>query len=425
MSGHEQYEELCALAASGLASEAELAGLIDHLRECHRCRLLHAEFTSLLNSRLPLADAGRRSSIAYSDTACLERFIERAREEGIPLKREFAGISRWSLFWYSPVPRYALAGVAAACLIFSLGTLAANHETVPAAAKTVAASQQTVTVPDAKLVARAAPVPPSEGRPAAGYTALLRELQAARESATSDAATIARMELDSRLATDRVSKLEDSLKATALDLQEAQDLNAGLQRELTEKAQQLVEAKAQSEKATAAKSDADSSLLAQRARIVDLSEQVRIQQTTLDMERNLVAAGRDVRDLMAARDLRIVDVHDFDTHGKAQKSFGRIFYTQGKSLIFYAFDLDDKKAGSTKVSFQAWGQKLGSEESTRSLGIFYSDDKTQNRWVLKVDDPNLLREIDTVFVTFEAPGGRTPRGSPLLHAFLGSKINHP
>ena len=34
----------------------------------------------------------------------------------------------------------------------------------------------------------------------------------------------------------------------------------------------------------------------------------------------------------------------------------KVSNTEGKSLIFYAFDLGDKKHVKTKSTFQAWGQ---------------------------------------------------------------------
>jgi len=43
---------------------------------------------------------------------------------------------------------------------------------------------------------------------------------------------------------------------------------------------------------------------------------------------------------MGARKLYIADVFDVDSGSRTKKPFGRVFYTQGKSLIFYAFDLD-------------------------------------------------------------------------------------
>jgi len=60
------------------------------------------------------------------------------------------------------------------------------------------------------------------------------------------------------------------------------------------------------------------------------------------------------------------------------------------------------------------------------LGIFYVDDQKQNRWVLKFDDPDVLTEIDSVFVTVEPPGGSAkPTGHKLLYAYLKANPNHP
>ena len=60
--------------------------------------------------------------------------------------------------------------------------------------------------------------------------------------------------------------------------------------------------------------------------------------------------------------------------GRTSKSSGRIFYTEGKSLIFYAYDLDDKPVVDAKYSYQAWGERLGQPASVKSLSVLYVDD---------------------------------------------------
>lgn len=138
-----------------------------------------------------------------------------------------------------------------------------------------------------------------------------------------------------------------------------------------------------------------------------------------------MAASQDVRQMMGARNLHIIDVFDADGH-ESRKSFGRVFYVEGKSLIFYAFDLTQKSSRGAKVSFQAWGQREAVKNIAKNLGVFYIDDHDQSRWVLKVDDPNKLASIDSVFVTVEAFGGADrPTGQKLLYAYLGSPANHP
>ncbi|MCI0718420.1 MAG: anti-sigma factor, partial [Acidobacteria bacterium] len=163
-----------------------------------------------------------------------------------------------------------------------------------------------------------------------------------------------------------------------------------------------------------------------QARVEQLQKQLSAQTQSLDRSRRLLAADRDIRELMGARDLHITDVYDVDAKGKTRQLFGRVFYTKEKSLVFYAFDLQNPQPSTASQSFQAWGYKESSKQVTRSLGIFFLDDKNQNRWALKFDNPEVLAEIDAVFVTVEPPGGSIkPTGQKLLYAFLRGDVNHP
>ena len=76
------------------------------------------------------------------------------------------------------------------------------------------------------------------------------------------------------------------------------------------------------------------SLVDQQTRVNELSEQLRTEKDSLDMERQLLAAGRDVREIMGARQLHIVDVHDSDSKGKDRLAFGRILIG---SILFNFF----------------------------------------------------------------------------------------
>jgi hypothetical protein len=155
--------------------------------------------------------------------------------------------------------------------------------------------------------------------------------------------------------------------------------------------------------------------------------------TTRDQERKIrnneqyLASDRDIRELMGARHLYIADVYDVDSRSRTRKSFGRVFYTQGKSLIFYAFDLDP---GVKNVNaFQVWGRKempQGAQGRPKSLGILYLDSESNHRWVMRVDDAKQLEEIDAVFVTVEPHGGSPkPTSKPFLYALLRKELNHP
>lgn len=146
----------------------------------------------------------------------------------------------------------------------------------------------------------------------------------------------------------------------------------------------------------------------------------------VERQQKLLATDHDIRDILGSRSLRIIDVYDVSGEGETEPPFGRIFYNEGKSLIFYAFDLDQQNGLKRGAVFQAWGQKGEGKEKPRSLGTFYVDDSSQNRWVLKVDDTKTLSRIDYVFVTDGShKEGVKPKGKPLLSAFLNGPANHP
>jgi hypothetical protein len=166
-------------------------------------------------------------------------------------------------------------------------------------------------------------------------------------------------------------------------------------------------------------------MVEQQTRITELTDKLRIASATLDMERQLVAAGQDVRDLMAARELHIIDVRDTDPNGKPSNAFGRVFLTEGKSLTFYAFDLNQERQVDAKHGFQVWAVADSGKSSSRSLGFLHADAKAPGRWVLKVDSPELVKQINAVFVTPEpAAGKKEPTGQKMLYAYLG-EANHP
>jgi flagellar biosynthesis chaperone FliJ len=167
-------------------------------------------------------------------------------------------------------------------------------------------------------------------------------------------------------------------------------------------------------------------------KVNELTQLVRTRERALDQKEAEVAKGqellehdRDIRELMGARELYMADVHDVSGRG-TEKTYGRVFYTKGKSLIFYAFDLEAQPGVQNAKSFQAWGRKGPDKEQAHSLGIFYEDNASKKRWVLKANDPRSLEDIDAVFVTVEPHGGsQHPSGKQLLFAYLRVNPNHP
>ena len=94
--------------------------------------------------------------------------------------------------------------------------------------------------------------------------------------------------------------------------------------------------------------------------------------------------------------------------------------------MFYAYDLDNQPEVQNASTFQAWGQSEHNSQQPLNLGIFYVDNASKKRWVLKFDDPKVLAQIDAVFVTVEPKGGsQKPTTKPLLFSYLHMDPNHP
>jgi hypothetical protein len=137
-----------------------------------------------------------------------------------------------------------------------------------------------------------------------------------------------------------------------------------------------------------------------QSKVDDLAAANRDQERRLDDDERFLASDRDIRELMGARKLYIADVFDVDSGSRTRKPCWRIFYTQNKSLIFYAFDLDHQAGVKNASIFQVRGRKDAEpNEAHMSLGILNLDSESNRRWVLRLDDPKQLAEIDAVFVT--------------------------
>jgi len=160
-----------------------------------------------------------------------------------------------------------------------------------------------------------------------------------------------------------------------------------------------------------------------------LSAVVASQNSQLKNSEQYLASDRDIRELLGARNLYIADIFDVDGSNRTRKPFGRVFYTRGRSLILYAFDLDRQPKVTKASAFQVWGEKDTVQEERakpRNLGLLYLDSEANRRWILRFDDPRTLAEIDAVFITVEPNGGSPkPTGKPFLFALLRREPNHP
>jgi hypothetical protein len=260
--------------------------------------------------------------------------------------------------------------------------------------------------PDAAVIQAALPESPARKQTGLDLEQARQDLERARAGSR---------DLDEQL--QHVREQLDSLRA---DFAGAKNAESQLSDQLRSSELRLNGMTAELTRLQAGRSEDAGTIAAQKFSLRELTVRLNGESDTLDRERKLLVADLDIRELMGARSLHIVDVFDVDGKGKTQRPFGRVFYTEGKSLVFYAFDL---KGGAT---FQAWGQRETKDESARSLGIFYVDDQKQNRWVLKFEDPKVLAEINAVFVTVEPPGGSVkPNRQKMLYAYLNATPNHP
>jgi hypothetical protein len=399
---HEHYEELCALVASGQASQAELTDLKVHLESCLSCRGLVDDFTQISAHGLSVLATKRLQ--CQTPSGMTPRFIARARSEGIEINRA-AVAAKMSTNQRTLVR--ALGAAAAVVLIASTLTILRTRLS-PAGSQASGPTQQ------ASVVQSAVPSPPVPGD-----KKLEEQLAEEREELGALAAKIRaqRDELDD------LNKINSSLNSR---LTEAQQQNAGFQSAKSELEARVTQLQAELEKSKSDKGATDVAFTLQETELRELQRKIDDQSSLLRQQEDLTVKGSDVRDLIVARNLHIIDVHDRDGDGKSQRAFGRIFYTEGKSLIFYAYDLTDPRKVDARVSFYVWGGRLGSEKPIQSLGVLRNDDASDRRWMLTFDDPHVLAQIDSVFVTVESSRKpvREPGSPRRLVAFLGEP-NHP
>lgn len=405
MSDHSHYEELAALLAGGFLLEEELVELREHAKDCVECKRAQEEFGGLVRSGLPLTLSPIREFVdkvkARSDNGLRARFLQRARREGIVFS---PGVewSAWQAGW-----RFGLPIAAATALAIAIVALAFFWTYRRPAWRVPLQTQQQVE---------------QLKRENAALTASLSKLN---ESLTASRLEVQNLRTELGNAAKTVENLRRNGDQARGDAERSSSQNVQLQDEARNQEKLLADARDEAARINQLRVNDQASLAEQLNRITELSNRLRIASATLEMERQLAAAGKDVRELMLSRELHVIDVHDTDPNGNPSKAFGRVFLTEGKSLTFYAFDLNEDAALSAKRGFQVWAVPETSKNSSRSLGFLRVDAKAQGRWVLKVDNPELVKEISSVFVTAEpVAGAKQPGGQKMLYAYLG-EANHP
>jgi hypothetical protein len=427
---HEEFRALCAISTSGCLSEEEWRSLEAHLAVCSECREAAKDYEAVAGIAIPslVSDFPSDYSDApaeWSAETAKQEFFRRLDLRGVdgregsrgsaPFKNEIARRHhKWQL-WPSEV-RVLLPYAAAVALLVMASSV--GFHLGKRSAGPVRMSQQ--------LPAPAPPGVRSEVASVSRERQLLRAQLEERDRAIASLNTKVARQLD------EVQKLKSEgqqLRESSRNVQETESQTAserdGLSRKLEQAQSDLASMQKDLESIRQQRANEALRVTELEAQLGKFPDMLKDRDAAIEQQRELLARDRDIRDLMGARDLYIAEVFDVGRDGETKKPFGRVFYTKGKSLIFYAYDLDQQPLHDAST-FQAWGRRGPDLAQAANLGIFYVDNMAHKRWVLKFNDPKSLEQIDAVFVTVEPKGGsRKPSGKQLLFAYLRVEPNHP
>jgi hypothetical protein len=437
LNDHQKFKELAALAQGRALTGSERMELKRHLELCTACRAISSEYALLGSQGMTFlaADGGHiAESEAWDGRAARIELFSRIQEPeaaddirvnvltGIP-KQPPHHVS--FLQSYNARARWA----ALACLLVAVGAGAYHFGSYRQFGR------------EQHSTATLAPVaPPVRSTPLNGLTSGKKmtedvlavdteQISRLQKQISSDQHDLAGLRATLRAVESRSSELSTANSTDEAQLRRLSEERDKLAAQVhdAEKAYQLLQAEF-----TSLRAEHDHALLhtaALESKIEELSTNTRDQDRRLKDDEQYLTSDRDIRELMGARKLYIADVFDVDSGSRTRKPFGRVFYTQNKSLIFYAFDLDHQPGVKNASAFQVWGQRdteLNAKSRPMNLGILYMDSESSRRWVLRWDDPKQLAEIDAVFVTVEPQGGsEKPTGKPFLYALLRKEANHP
>jgi hypothetical protein len=448
---HEKFRMLCARAISLDLAPLEEYELREHLHECKDCREVLLQYRSLTTEGMLtlLGDAELEAVPNWDESEARRRLLERVfadqRAAQTPNPVPVAVARRTALAWVNekPLVRMALA----ACLLFAIGfggyRLGAHKAMLGSGSAASAISRNAAPAArDARLAslgAGASPTTPAEER----WLKLVEEKETAVAALSAQAKQLERMQSENAQKEQELGRLRAELRAIAEQDQQLVAANAQSGARFAALSQQrdtlLAQVQALSQtydsqktELASLRSEHDKAILRTSSleyKIEELTAANREQERKVKDAEQYLTSDRDIRELMGARKLYIADVFDVDGTSRTQKPFGRVFYTQGKSLVFYAFDLDREPGVVNASTFQVWGQReapQGEQPTPMNLGILYRDSESNRRWVMRFDEPSQLSEIDAVFVTVEPRGGsHKPTSKPFLYALLRNEANHP
>jgi hypothetical protein len=437
MGPHEKFLELCAAATAGDLSTDERIELNAHLAECADCRSALRDYEHVTANGIPalaleLASNDESPDGSWSIEDAEKKLFEKLdrEHEKLPAVEVSTGRQpktgqrftyrpsqiRWKEIWM-PFAAAVLLVAALSVTLYKTG-LRRGVESARVSLPTSKAS-------DTSLEAQVSDAAYERSQLMSKLAEDAKNIEDLKRQLSEQSKSVRTLQTVNSASSQSTASHQESERGTP-DSGKARDAElAGAQAKLNELQKAL-------DAATAERAEASSHAAVLQAKVNELTELMNDREQALDQKQTEVAKqqellehDRDIRELMGARDLYMADVHDVTKAG-TDKTYGRVFYTKGKSLIFYAFDLDAHPGVQNASSFQAWGRRGPDKQQALSLGIFYEDNVSKKRWVLKADDPKSLQDIDAVFVTVEPNGGsHHPSGKQLLFAYLRVGPNHP
>lgn len=405
---HEEFAELCALSTSGALTSEEMDRLEAHLKTCASCRELKAQYEQVAFDAMPAIAAeltepdNNQSSNSWSLDQAEAQLMARVNSRSAPA---ITHTTKAQFSWQS-----AALGFAAALLLFlsGLGIYRIFIHSRQAYESTPVATNSIPTPSTAHEV----------NSPESRAEVSNREISRLRADLKHHLAEIEQMRTEKLQVEEALKQRTAELEQSTQDRSEVDQKNASAELELHELQNKLDSiSKRESQEAI--------QLAALDGEIADMRDTLQEKNQEVAQDQDLLKYDRDIRDLVAARNLYIVDVYDSRKSGTFQKPVGRVFYTKDRSLVFYGYNLDEQAGVKNASAFQVWGTTRANDDNV-SLGMFYRDDTNKSRWILKYNDAKTIAQLDRIFVTVEPEGGsKQPTGKPLLMTSLLMEPNHP